>query len=158
MQDMDVGNGVGGSRVFDNQVINLLVLALVEANPKVRLGQCAEIVADFGVFCRHVDEHRTERQLFDELMLVRLQHTHEAEVLWRDLSVEVALQDGVRHLVAEDDESATAGTKETFCAALDVLDDAFVTFVKNNQHGVNPLKIRQFCCRFLSEELLQSTP
>ena len=157
MQDVDVRNGVGGSRVFDNQVVKQLVLALMETDSEVCFGQGAEVVADFGVLGCHVDEHGAEWQFLEELMLVGFQHTHKAEVLRRNLGVEVALQDGVRHLVAENDESATVGAKQTFCTALDVLDDALVAFVKNNQHGVNSLEIRHFNCWFLSEELLQGT-
>ena len=89
-------------------------------------------------------------------MLVGFQHAHEAEVLGRNLCVEVALQDGVRHLVAEDDNSTAAGAKQAFCAALDVLDDALVAFVKNDQDGVNTLKIRHLRYGFLGEKLLQS--
>ena len=65
-------------------------------------------------------------------MLVGFQHAHEAEILGRDLVVEVALQDGVRHLVAEDDESATAGAEKGFHAALNVFVDAFVVFVEDD--------------------------
>jgi len=153
---MNVRNRVGGARILDEQVVDLWVLALMETDSEVRLGQGAEVVADFGVFRCHVDEHCAERQFFDELMLVWLQHAHEAEVLGRNLCVEVALQDGVRHLVAEDDDPTAAGAKQAFRAALDVLDDAFVAFVKNDQDGVKTLKIRHLRHRFLGEELLQS--
>ena len=139
VQDMDVRNGVGGSRILDDQIIDGLVLALVETDSKVRLRQGAEIVTDIGILARHIDEYRAERQLFDEFMLVRFQHTHKAEVFRGDLGIEVALQDGVRHLVAKDDEATTAGTKQTLCTALNFLDDAFVAFVKNNQNRVKSL-------------------
>ena len=132
MQDMDVRNGIGGARIIDDQVVDGLVFALVETDSEIRLRQGAEIVADVSVFAGHIDEYRTERQLSDELMLVGFQHAHEAEVLGGDFGVEVALQDGVRHLVAEDDEPATANTKQSFYAAFDVLDDAFVAFVEND--------------------------
>lgn len=155
MQDMDVRNRVGGTRVLDEQVIDLLVLALMETDPEIRLRQSAKVVADFCILCRHVDEYGTERQFPDELVLVRFQHTHETEVFGRDLGVKVALQDGVRHLVAEDNEPAAAGTEQTFCTAFDVLDDTFVTFVKDNQDGVKSLQIRHFCHWFIGEELLQ---
>ena len=155
MKHMDVGDGVGGAWILDDQVIDALALALVETDSEIRFRQGAEVVADFGILARHVDEYRAERQLFEELVLVRLQHTHEAEVLGRDFGVEVALQDGVRHLVAQDDEAAPVGTKEAFYTALDVLDDALVAFVQDNQNGVNSLQIRHFCCRFFSEKLLQ---
>ena len=157
MQHVDIRNRVGGTRILDKQVVNLSVLALVETDSEVRLGQGAEVVADFGVLGRHVDEHSAERQLLDELVLVGFQHAHEAEVLGRDLGVEVALQDGVRHLVAKDNDPATVGAKQALRTALNVLDDALVAFVQYNQYGVNPLKIRHFCYRFLSEKLLQST-
>ena len=111
MQHMNVRNRVGGTRILDEQVIDALVLALVETNPEVRLRQGAEIVADVSVFACHIDEYRTERQLSDELMLVGFQHAHEAEVLGRNLRVEVALQDGVRHLVTKDNETASTGAK-----------------------------------------------
>lgn len=153
---MDVGNRVGGTRIFDNQIVDALILALVETNPEVRFREGAKIVADFGVLARHIDEHRAERQLFDELMLVGFQHAHEAEVLGRDFRVEVALQNGVRHLVAKDDESTAAGTEQALRTALDVLDDALVAFVQNNQNRVNSLEIRHFYQWFLGEELRQS--
>ena len=120
------------------------MLALVETDPEVRLGQGAEVVADVGVLSRHVDNHVAEGQLFDVFVFVGFQHAHEAEILGRDLVEKVALQDSVRHLVAEDDESATVGAEQTFRAAFDVLDDAFVVFVKNDKDGVNSLKIRHF--------------
>ena len=97
---MNVRNRVGGTRILDEQVIDALVLALVETNPEVRLRQGAEVVADFGVFACHVDEYVAERQLPDEFMLIGFQYVHEAEVLGRDFTIKVALQDGVRHLVA----------------------------------------------------------
>ena len=153
---MDIRNGVGGSRVFDNQVIDGLVLALVETDSEVRLGQGAEIVADIRILARHIDEYRTERQLFDEFVLVGFQYTHKAEVFWSDFSVKVTLQDGVRHLVAKNDEATTAGTEQTLCTALYVLDNAFVAFVQDNQNGAKSLKVRHFYHRFFSEELLQS--
>ena len=128
----------------------------MEANPEIRLRQGAKIVADVGVFCGHIDENAAIWQLLDELVLVRLQDAHETEVLGRNLSVEVALKDGVRHLTAEDDEAATVGTKQAFHAALNVFDDALVGLVQDNQYGVNPLEIRHFYHRFLREELLQS--
>ena len=139
MQDMDVRNWVSGTRIFDDHVIDFLVLAFMEADSEVRLGQGAKVVADFGVLCRHVDEYGAERQFSDKLVLVGFQHVHEAKVLGRDFSVEVALQYGVRHLVAEDDDSATTGAKQAFGTAFDVLDDAFVAFVENDQNGVKSL-------------------
>jgi len=156
VQDVDVRNRVGGTRVLDDQVVDLLVLALVETNSEVRLGQGAEVVADFGVLACHVDEHRAERQLLDELVLVGFQDAHETEVLGRDFRVEVALQDGVRHLVAKDEKTASVDAKQTLGTTLDVFDNALVAFVEDNQYGVNPLEIRHFCCWFLREELLQS--
>ena len=153
---MHVGNRVGGSWVFDKQVVDFQVLAFVETNPEIRLGQGAKIVADVGVLACHVDEYVAERQFLDELMLVGFQHVHEAEILGRDFAVEVALQDGVRHLVAKDDEPASAHAEQTFHAAFDILVDALVVLVKNDENGVNSLKIRHFCSRFLAEKLLQS--
>lgn len=88
---IDVRNGVGGSRIFDEQVVDLPVLALVETNPEVRFRQSAEIVADFGVFGCHVDEQSTEWQLFDELMLVGFQYAHGPKVFGCNLGVEVTL-------------------------------------------------------------------
>ena len=111
MQHMDVRNWVSGTGILDKQVVDFLVLALMEANPEVRLGQGAKVVADFGVFARHVDEYVAERPLFDVLVFFRFQHAHKTEVLGRDFGVEVALQDGVRHLVAKDDEPAAACTE-----------------------------------------------
>lgn len=95
MQYMDVRNGVGGSWILDDQVIDLLVLALVETDSEVCFGQGAEVVADIGVFARHIDEYRAEWQLFDEFVFVGFQHTHETEVFGRNLGIEVALQDSV---------------------------------------------------------------
>ena len=132
MHDMDVGNGVGGTRILKDHVVDGLVLALVEADAEIRLRQGAKVVADFGVLARHVDEYRTERQFLEKLVLVRFQDAHEAEVLGRDLGVEVALEDGVRHLVAENDEAASVGTKQALHAAFDVLDDALVAFVQDD--------------------------
>ena len=154
---MNVRNRIGGARIRNKQVVDTLVLALVETDSEIRFRQGTEVVADFGVLGCHVDKHGAERQLFDELVLVGFQYTHKAEVLRRNLGVEVALQDGVRHLVAKDDEPATAGTKQTFSTALNVLDDALVAFVKDNQNGGNSLEIRHFCHRFLGKELLQGT-
>ena len=65
-------------------------------------------------------------------MLVRLQHTHEAEVLGRDFTVEVALQDGVRHLVAEDDETTAAGAKQGLHTAFYILVYALVMLVEDD--------------------------
>ena len=155
MQDMDVRNRVGGSRVFDDQVVDGLVFALMETDSEIRLRQGTEIVADVSVFACHIDEYRAERQLSDELVLVGFQHAHEAEVFRGNFGVEVALQDGVRHLVAKDDEAATANTKQAFYAAFDVLDDAFVAFVENDKNGVNSLKVRHLCHGLVSEKLLQ---
>ena len=73
---MNIRNRVSGTRILDEQVIDLLVLALMETNPEVRLGQGAKVVADFGVFARHVDEYVAERPLFDVLVLFRFQHAH----------------------------------------------------------------------------------
>jgi len=132
------------------------MFALMEANPEIRLRQGAKIVADVGVFCGHIDENAAIWQLLDELVFVRLQDAHETEVLGRNLSVEVALKDGVRHLVAQDDESTPAGTKQTLDATLDVLDDALVALVQDNQYGTNSLEIRHFCQWLLRKKLLQS--
>ena len=132
MQHMNVGNRVSGSRILDDQVVDGLVLALVETDAEVRFRQGAEIITDFGVLACHIDENRAEWQLLEELMLVGFQDAHETEVLGRDLGVEIALQDSVRHLVAKDDESASVGTKQTLHTALDVLDDALVAFVQDD--------------------------
>ncbi len=153
---MNVRNRVGGTRILDEQVIDALVLALVETNPEVRLRQGAEVVADFGVFACHIDEYVAERQLSDEFMLIGLQYIHEAEVLGRDFTIKVALQDGVRHLVAKDDEAASTDTEKAFYAAFDILMNALVVLVKDDENGAKPLKVRHFCRRFLVEELLQS--
>ena len=59
MQDVDVGNRVGVSGIFDDQIIKPGVFTLLEADPEVRLRQSAEIVADFGTLASHVDDHRT---------------------------------------------------------------------------------------------------
>ena len=136
---MDVRNRVGGTWVFDEQVVDFLVLALMETDSEIRLRKGAKIVADFCILCRHVDENGAERQLSDELVLVGFQYVHEAKVLGCNLGVKVTLQDGVRHLVAEDDEAAPTGTKQTFGTTFDVLDDAFIAFIKNNQNRVKPL-------------------
>lgn len=154
---MNVRNRVGGTRILDEQVIDALVLALVETNPEVRLRQGAEVVAYFGVFACHVDEYVAERQLPDELMLIGFQHVHEAEILGRDFTIEVALQDGVRHLVAEDDKATATGAEKGLHAALYVFMYAFVVLVEDDQHRTNSLKIRHFSCRLLSEKLLQGT-
>ena len=154
MQDMNIRNGVGGSRILDDQVVDGLVLALVETDSKVGLWQGAEVVADIGILACHIDKYRAERQLFDELVLVGFQYAHETEVFRGDLGIEVALQDGVRHLIAKNDESATAGTKQTFSAALNVFDDAFIAFVQNNQNRAKTLKVRHFYHRFFIEKLL----
>ena len=84
---MNVRNGVGGSRIFDDQVVNRLVFALVETNSEIRFRQSAEVVADIRIFACHIDEYGTERQLSDELMLIGFQHTHEAEVLRGDFGI-----------------------------------------------------------------------
>jgi len=153
---MNVRNRVGGTRILDKQVIDFLVLALVETNPEVRFGQGAKVVANFGVFARHVDEYVAERPLFDVLVLFRFQHAHETEVLGRDFGVEVALQDGVRHLVAKDDEPAAACTEQAFYATFNILVDTLIVLVKDDEDGVKSLKIRHFCRCFLVEKLLQS--
>ena len=142
---MDVRNRVGGSRVLNNQVVDRLVLALMETNSEIRLRQRAKIVADVSVFACHIDEYRTEWQFSDELMLIGFQHAHEAEVFWGDFGIEVALQDGVRHLIAKNDEPATIDAKQPLHAALDVLDDAFVAFIENDENRANSLKVRHFC-------------
>ena len=111
----------------------------METDSEIRLRKGTKVVADISVLGCHIDKNGTERQLFDELVLVWFQYVHKAEVLRRDLRVEVALQNGVRHLIAENDEAATTGTKQAFCTAFDVLDNAFVTFVKNNQYGSQSL-------------------
>ena len=156
VQDVDVGDRVGVSGVLDDQVIDGHVLALLEADPEIRLRQGAEVVADFGALARHVDDHCAVRQLLKIFVLVGLQHTHEAEILGRDLVVEVALQDSVRHLVAEDDEPAAAGTEKGFHAALYVFVYALVVFVEDDQNRVNPLKIGHFGRRLLGKKLLKS--
>ena len=129
---MDIGDGVGCPGIIDDQVVNPDILALLEADSEVRLGQGAEVVADFGVFPRHVDNHRAVGQLPEVFMLVRLQHTHESEVLGRNLVVEVALQDGVRHLVAEDDETTAAGAKQGLHTAFYILVYALVMLVEDD--------------------------
>ena len=129
---MDVRNGVGASWVFNNQVIDADIKALLEADSEIRFWQRAKVVADFGILASHVDDHRAVRQLFDEFMLVGFQHTHEAKILWGDFAVEVALKDGVRHLVAEDDKTATANAKQGFHTAFDVFMYAFVVLVKDD--------------------------
>ena len=129
VEDVDVGNRVGGARILDNQVVDGLVLALVETDAEVCLRQGAEVVADFGVLARHIDKYRAERQLLEELVLVGFQDAHEAEVLGRDFGVEVALEDGVRHLVAEKDKATSVGAKQALNAAFNILDDTFVAFV-----------------------------
>ena len=153
---MDIGDRVGASRVLDDKVVNTNILALLEADSEVRLGQGAKVVADFGVFARHVDEYVAERPFFDVLVLFRFQHAHETEVLGRDFGVEVALQDGVRHLVAKDDEPAAACTEKAFYATFNILVDTLVILVKDDENGVKSLKIRHFCRCFLVEKLLQS--
>ncbi len=157
MQHVNVGDGVGASRVLDHQVIETCVFALLEADPEVRLRQGAEVVADFGVLPRHVDDHGAVGQLLEVFVFVGFQHTHEAEVLGCDLVVEVALQDGVRHLVAEDDKATATGAEEGLYAALYVFMYAFVVLVEDDQHRINSLKIRHFSCRLLGEKLLQGT-
>ena len=89
-------------------------------------------------------------------MLFWFQHAHKAEVLGRNLVIEVALQDGVRHLVAEDDEATTASAEKGFYAAFYIFMDALVVLVKDDQHGVNPLKIGHFGGCLLGEKLLKS--
>ncbi len=155
---MDVRNGVGGSRVFNHKIVDFHVFAFLEADAEVGLGQDAEVVADVGVFARHVDDHVAEGPFFDVLVLFGFQHAHEAEVLGRDFSVEVALENGVRHLVAEDDEPAATRVEQSLRTALNALDDAFVTFVEDDEHRVNLLGIRQFHHHFLFRELVEGTP
>ena len=157
MQHVDVGNGVSASRVFDDQIVNADVLALLETDSEIRFRQGAEVVADFGVLSRHVDDHRAIRKLPEVFVLVGLQHTHETEVLRRDFVVEVALQDGVRHLVAEDDEAATANAEQGFHTAFDVLVYALVVFIKDDQHRVHALKIGHLSYRLFREKLLEGT-
>ncbi len=154
---MDVGNGVSASWVFDDQVVDVDMLALLKADSEIRFRQRAEVVADFGAFPCHVDNHGTIRKLPEILVLFGLQHTHEAEVLRRDFVVEVALQDGVRHLVAEDDEPATPNAKQGFHTAFDVLVYALVLFVEDDQHRVDPLEIGHLGYRLLREKLLEGT-
>ena len=132
MQDVDVGDRVGVSWVLDDQIIDGHVFALLEADPEVRLRQGAEVVADFGTLARHVDDHRAVRQLLEVFVFVGLQDAHEAEVFGRDFVVEVALQDGVRHLVAENDEPATVGAEEGLHAALYVFVNALVVLVEDD--------------------------
>ena len=132
MQDVDVGDRVGVSGVLDDQVIDGNILALLEANPEVRLRQGAKVVADFGALARHVDNHCAVGQLFKIFVLVGLQHAHEAEVLGRDFVVEVALKYGVRHLVAKDDESATIGAEKGFYAAFNVFVNTLVVLIKDD--------------------------
>lgn len=157
MQHVDIGNGVSASRVFDDQIVNADVLALLETDSEIRFRQGAEVVADFGVLSRHVDDHCAVRKLPEILVFVGLQYTHETEVLRRDLVVEVALQDGVRHLVAEDDKAASANAKQGFHTAFDVLVYALVVFVEDDQHRVDPLKIGHLGYRLLREKLLEGT-
>ena len=57
-------------------------------------------------------------------MLVRFQDAHKTKVLGRNLGIEVALQYSVRHLVAEDDKSASVGAKQALNTAFNILDDA----------------------------------
>ena len=87
MQHVDVGDGVGASGILDYQVIESCILALLKADSEIRLRQGAEVVADLGVLSGHVDDHGTVRQFPEVFVLVRFQHTHEAEVLWRDFIV-----------------------------------------------------------------------
>ena len=126
---MDVGDRVGVSGIFDDQVIDGHVFALLEADSEIRLRQGAQVVTDFRALASHVDDHRTVWQLFEIFDFIGLQHTHETEVLGCDFVVEVALQNGVRHLVAEDDEPATCGTEEGLHAAFDAFVNALVVFV-----------------------------
>lgn len=152
---MDVRNGVGGPRVFYEQVVDFRVVALLETNPEIRFRQGADVVADVRVLDGHVHNHVARWQFAKILVFFRLQHAHEAEILGRDFGVHIALQDVVRHLVAQNHEPAAQGAEQGLGAALDVLDDAFVVFVKNNQYRINSLIIRKFCCSFLGEKLLQ---
>ena len=153
---MDVGDRVGISGVLDDQVINSHIFALLEANPEIRLRQGAEVVADFGALARHIDDHRAVRQFLKVFVLVGFQHAHEAEVLGCDFVVEVALQDGVRHLVAEDDEPATAGAEEGLHTAFYAFVDALVVLVEDDQNGVHPLKIGHLGHCLLGEKLFKS--
>lgn len=155
---MDVRNGVGGSWIFNHKVVDFYKFALLEADAEVSLGQGAEVVADVGVLARHVDDHVAEGPFFDIFVFFGFQHAHEAEVLGGDFSVEVALEYGVRHLVAEDDKPATTCVEQGFRTALNALDDAFVAFVKDDEHRVNLLGIRQFHYHFLFRELLEGSP
>ena len=154
---MDVGNRIGASRILDDQVVDADILALLETDSEIRFRQRAEVVADLGAFPRHVDNHGAVWQLPEVLMLLGFQHTHEAEVLRRDFVVEVALQDGVRHLVAEDDEAATANAEQGFHTAFDVLVYALVVFIKDDQHRVHALKIGHLGYRLFREKLLEGT-
>jgi len=70
VKDVNVRNRVGGARVLYDQVIDLLMFALMEANPEIRLRQGAKIVADVGVFCGHIDENAAIWQLLDELVMM----------------------------------------------------------------------------------------
>ena len=139
---MNVRNRVGGTRIFDEQVVDFLVFAVHETDSEISLRQSANVVADVGILAGHVDNHIAERPLFNVLVLFRFQHAHKTEVLGRDFGVEVALQDGVRHLVTKDDEPAATCPKQTFGTAFDIFDNAFVTFIENDENRVNPLSVR----------------
>ena len=134
MQDVNVRDGVGGSWVLDDQVVDFDKLTLLETDAEIGLGQCANVVADVGVLRRHVDDHVAEGPLLDVFVFFGFQHAHEAEVLGRNLGVEVALEDGVRHLVAKDDESAAACAEQGLRAAFNIFDNALVTFVDDDEH------------------------
>ena len=153
---MNVGDRVGVSGVLDDQIVDGHVFALLEADSEIRLRQGAQVVADFRALASHVYDHRTVRQFFEIFDFIGLQHTHEAEVFWGDVVVEVALQNGVRHLVAEDDEPATCGTEEGLHAAFDAFVNALVVFVQDDQNGVNSLKIGQLSHGLFGEKLLKS--
>ena len=157
MQHVDVGNGVSASWVFNDQVVDVDMLALLKADSEIRFRQRAEVVADLGAFPCHVDNHGTVGKLPEILVLFGLQHTHETEVLRRDFVVKVALQDGVRHLVAKDNEPASANAKQGFHTAFYILVYALVVFVEDDQHRVDPLEIGHLGYRLLREKLLEGT-
>lgn len=111
MQHVNVRHRVGAFVVFDDEVVDFQVFAAEETDAEIGLRQCADVVAHVGVFARHVDDDVAKWELADFLVFLWFQHAHETEVFGRDFRVEVALQNGVRHLVAKDDEAATGCAK-----------------------------------------------
>ena len=155
VQHMDVRHRVGGAWVVDDEVVDFHVFALLKADAEIGFGQGTDIIANVGVLASHVDNHVTEWPFLDVLVLVGFQDAHEAEVLGRDLGVEVALKDGIRHLVTENDKTAAARTKQGFRTALNIFDDALITLVDDDEHRVNLLDVRQFDPHFLFRELVE---